>query len=117
MRDLKAAHELERLDRDGSDLLILSSMCGWPDPLRSVRDLGRVPCPLFLAVRNPRRPFAPMAPSVAPTERGAGTEQAFLKWRRARALFDILVPRGLSPRTGDRFREDYAESSGVSAMR
>lgn len=47
-------------------------------------------CPLFMAVRNPRTSFAPMAPSVAPSGRGPG---------RPARLRNLWRPFGVEKRT------------------
>jgi hypothetical protein len=66
--------DIERARRDSNpNLLIRSSMCGHSVLFRSVRHLGLCLCPLFRPVRNLRKSFAPVAPSVAPNSASRGT--------------------------------------------
>ena len=54
------------------NLLIRRFLCGRPAPFRSVRDLGLVSPRLSRRVRNIRRLFIRVAPSVAPSRTPRG---------------------------------------------
>jgi len=55
--------------RDGHDLLIRSSMCGHPDPFKTVRNLGRVHGGCSCQSSDPGKSFVCVAPSVAPRDK------------------------------------------------